>query len=49
MGMYVGQYVHMTLIVSTSTTRIRLDSTTTHYEKYLPAAQKQFILDYNPN
>lgn len=30
-GMFVSQYVHMTLIVSTTDTVIPLDSTTTHY------------------
>ena len=39
----------MTMIVSTSETAIRLDATTTHYEKYLPLAQKKFVMDYDPN
>lgn len=30
-GMFTNQYVHMTFIVSTADTVIRLDSTSTHY------------------
>ena len=38
------QYVHMTLIVSTDEYGVKLDSTTTHYEKYLPNAQRKYIM-----
>ena len=47
-GMFVNQFVHMTLIVSTADTAIRLDSTSTHYEKFLRMAEKKFIMEYDP-
>lgn len=42
--MYYDDYVHFTFIVTDSDLAIRLDSTSTHYEKYAPKAVKKFII-----
>ena len=39
----------MTLIVTTAEIGVRLDSTTTHYEKYLPTTYRKFLVEYDPN
>jgi len=39
----------MTLIITTADSGVKLDSTTTHYEKYLPNAEKKFIMEYEPS
>jgi hypothetical protein len=48
-GSFKKHFVHMTLVVTTSESAVRLDATTTHYEKYLPRSQKNFIMEYDPN
>lgn len=46
---YYDQYVHFTLLITTSDMAVRLDPTVTHYETYLPRAVKTFLLEYDPN
>lgn len=48
MGRYFDQFVHFTLLVTTSDMALRLDPTITHYEKYLPKASKIFLVEYDP-
>ena len=46
---FMLQYVHFTLILSTNDTAVRLDSTITHYERYLPTSSKTFVVEFDPS
>jgi hypothetical protein len=46
---FYDQYVHFTLLITTSDMAVRLDPTVTHYEKYLPRAAKTFLIEYDPS
>ena len=39
----------MTLIISSSVQAVQLDSTTTHYEEFLPGQSHKFLMDYGSN
>lgn len=39
----------MTLIITTADSGVKLDPSTTHYERYLPLAEKKFIMEYDPS
>jgi hypothetical protein len=47
-NLFYDEYVHFTLVVTVNDIPVRIDSTTTHYERYGPKVANKFLIEYEP-